>query len=75
MFTTSNFKDSYLEQISVKASFTGRQALMTRFNGSRLWNVRGRFHAESGEYTEVIAKGLTKSKAMQAAQSFVEFGF
>lgn len=70
----SHYKDSNFEQITMSADFTGRQALLTRFKGQKMWSVMGRLHPEDGAYKIEVVKGAQKARALYAAKWFVNFG-
>jgi len=72
----SSYKDENgnFEQITISAEFTERRALLTRTKGAKVWAVRGRLHDADGKYDIKINAGAQKTKAIDAAKWFVNFG-
>ena len=75
--STSTYTTPHMQQISVKIEGFKAKALLTRFNGSRLWAARGSLDGES--YNIVLHDGIArqsflKATAMELAERFIRTG-
>jgi len=73
-FTISEYSGYGMRQISVKSEVSGYAVLLTRFEGSRLWAIRGGFKPECAEYKDRHGNA-TRARALDIAFSLIRFGY